>query len=109
MAAILALALLICSAIQGNPLGSTPAPPYTLILTNKKLIQDELSTYRSLEAGILVMQNFLECCGSGMFIPDPDFYPSWIPDLGSRIPDPTTEAKEMGENNLLSYLFCSHK
>jgi hypothetical protein len=26
-----------------------------------------------------------QCCGSGMFIPDPDFYPSWIPDLGSRI------------------------
>jgi hypothetical protein len=26
-----------------------------------------------------------QCCGSGMFIPDPDFYPSRIPDLGSRI------------------------
>jgi hypothetical protein len=24
-------------------------------------------------------------CGSGMFIPDPDFYPFRIPDLGSRI------------------------
>jgi hypothetical protein len=22
-----------------------------------------------------------QCCGSGMFIPDPDFYPSRIPDL----------------------------
>jgi hypothetical protein len=21
-----------------------------------------------------------QCCGSGMFIPDPDFYSSWIPD-----------------------------
>ncbi len=21
-----------------------------------------------------------QCCGSGMFIPDPDFYPSWITD-----------------------------
>jgi hypothetical protein len=30
----------------------------------------------------------MQCCGSGMFIPDPDFYPSWIPDLGSRISDP---------------------
>ncbi len=29
----------------------------------------------------------LQCCGSGMFIPDPDFYPSRIPDPGSRIPD----------------------
>ena len=25
-----------------------------------------------------------QCCGSGMFIPDPDFYPSRIPDLGSN-------------------------
>jgi hypothetical protein len=27
----------------------------------------------------------MQCCGSGMFIPDPDFYPSRIADLGSRI------------------------
>jgi hypothetical protein len=26
-----------------------------------------------------------QCCGSGINIPDPEFYPSWIPDLGSRI------------------------
>ncbi len=26
----------------------------------------------------------LQCCGSGMFIPDPDFYPSRIPDLGFK-------------------------
>jgi hypothetical protein len=32
-----------------------------------------------------------QCCGSGMFIPDPDFYPS-------RIPDPKTATKERGEN-----------
>jgi hypothetical protein len=31
-----------------------------------------------------------QCCGSGMFIPDPDFYPS-------RIPDPTTGTKEKWE------------
>jgi hypothetical protein len=31
-----------------------------------------------------------QCCGSEMFIPDPDFYPS-------RIPDPKTAAKERGE------------
>ncbi len=37
----------------------------------------------------------IRCCGSGMFIPDPYFYPfrilnpgSRIPDPGSRIPDP---------------------
>jgi hypothetical protein len=31
-----------------------------------------------------------QCCGSGMFIPDHDFYPS-------RIPDPTRATKEEGE------------
>jgi hypothetical protein len=36
-----------------------------------------------------------------MFIPDPDFYPS-------RIPDPKTAAKERGEN-CCHTLFCSHK
>jgi hypothetical protein len=29
--------------------------------------------------------------------PDPDFYPSRIPDLGSWIPDPKTATKERGE------------
>jgi hypothetical protein len=42
------------------------------------------------------------CYVSGMFIPDPDFYPS-------RIPGPKTATKERGEENLLAYLFCSHK
>jgi hypothetical protein len=36
-----------------------------------------------------------------MFIPDPDFYPSWIP-------DPKTATKGRGENFLLFH-FCSHK
>jgi hypothetical protein len=31
----------------------------------------------------------MQCCESGMFIPDPDFYPS-------RIPDPKTATKERG-------------
>jgi hypothetical protein len=30
-------------------------------------------------------------------IPDPDFYPSRIPDPGSRIPDPKTPTKDRGE------------
>jgi hypothetical protein len=34
----------------------------------------------------------MPCCGSGMFIPDPDFY-------SSRIPDPKTATKERGEKN----------
>jgi hypothetical protein len=44
----------------------------------------------------------------GSRIPDPDFYPSRIPDpgsripdLGSRIPDPKTATKERGEKKLV--------
>jgi hypothetical protein len=37
-----------------------------------------------------ILQTHRQCCGSGMFIPDPDFYPS-------RIPDPKTATKERGE------------
>jgi hypothetical protein len=32
----------------------------------------------------------MQCCGSGMFIPDSYFYPSWTP-------DPTTAPKEEGK------------
>jgi hypothetical protein len=35
----------------------------------------------------------------GSLIPDPDFYPSWIPDLGYRIPDPKTRRKERGQKS----------
>ncbi len=37
----------------------------------------------------LFWTTFLQCCGSGMFIPDPDFYRSQIPDpdLGSKNSD----------------------
>ncbi len=48
-----------------------------------------------------------QCCGSG-FIPYPDFYPSRIsdpgyriPDIKSRISDPKTATKEMGEKKLV--------
>jgi hypothetical protein len=34
-------------------------------------------------------------------IPDPDFYPSRIPDLGSRIPDPKTATKEKGGKKIV--------
>jgi hypothetical protein len=42
-----------------------------------------------------------------MFIPDPDFYSSRIPDLGFRIPDPKTARKERGEKKFVDipYLF----
>ncbi len=38
-------------------------------------------------------------------IPDPDFYPSRIPNPGSRIPDPKTGRKERGEKKFLSNIF----
>ncbi len=41
----------------------------------------------------------MQCGGSGMFIPDPDFYPSRIPDLGSRI---QKQQQKIGEKILLS-------
>jgi hypothetical protein len=43
-----------------------------------------------------------QCCGSGMFIPDPDFYPSRISDPGSRIPDPKTATKERDEKKFVT-------
>jgi hypothetical protein len=50
-----------------------------------------------------------QCCGSGMFIPDSDFYPSRIPDPGSRIPDPKTATKESCEKKLVVIPFWSQK
>ncbi len=38
-------------------------------------------------------------------IPDPDFYPSRIPDLGFRIPDPKTAKKERGEKKFFLITF----
>jgi hypothetical protein len=53
---------------------------------------------------IYTVNNLNQCCGSGMFITDPESpiliftHPiSWIPDLGSRIPDPKTATKERGD------------
>jgi hypothetical protein len=43
------------------------------------------------------------------FMADPDFYPSRIPDLGSRIPDPKTATKERGEKISCHTFLCSHK
>ncbi len=53
-----------------------------------------------------------QCCGSGMFIPDPDFYPSRIPDPGSRITDPGSKNsnKREGWKKICCHTFlCSHK
>jgi hypothetical protein len=48
---------------------------------------------------------FGQCCGSGMFNPDPDFYPSRI-----SKPHPTTVKKRNGRKKIvLPLVFCSHK
>jgi hypothetical protein len=40
-----------------------------------------------------------------MFIPDPDFNPSRIPDPGSRVPDPKTAMKDRGEKKFVPIPF----
>ncbi len=45
-----------------------------------------------------------QCCGSGIFIRDPDFLP--ILDPGSRIPDLKTSTKERGEKKFVVIPFC---
>ncbi len=50
----------------------------------------------------------IQCCGSGMFIPDPGSWFLPIPDPGSQIPDPGSRIQkqqwETGEKNLFPYL-----
>jgi hypothetical protein len=48
----------------------------------------------------------MQCCGSRMFIPDPDFYPSRIPNLGSRIQN---QQQKRGVKRICHFFFCSHK
>jgi hypothetical protein len=43
-------------------------------------------------------------CGSGMFIPDPDFYPAWIPDLGPN----NINNKRGGEKIVLPFLVATN-
>jgi hypothetical protein len=50
----------------------------------------------------------MQCCGSGIVIPDPDFYPSRISDLRYGIPDPTTATKEEGEKFVLPFFVASN-
>ncbi len=60
--------------------------------------------------------SFYQCCGSGMFIPDPGSWFLPIPDPGSRIPDPGSRIQKQQQktgvkNFFLSNhtVFCSHK
>ncbi len=54
---------------------------------------------------------FERCCGSGMFVPDPDFYPSRIPDPGARISDlEKQKSKREGWKKICCHIFFfSHK
>ncbi len=57
-----------------------------------------------------VWYRYMQCCGSGMFIPDPGSWFLPIQDPGSRIPDPKTATKERGEKKFVVIPFlCSHK
>ena len=46
-----------------------------------------------------------QCCGSGMFSPDPGSGFLAIPDPGSRIPDPKTATKERSEKKIFVITF----
>jgi hypothetical protein len=49
-------------------------------------------------------KDFQQCCESGMFIPDSDFYPSRMADVGSQIQQ---KHQKRRVQKLLSYLFMS--
>jgi hypothetical protein len=51
------------------------------------------------------LYKILQCCGSGMFIPDPGSWFLPIPDPGSQIPDPKTATKERGEKKFVVITF----
>jgi len=55
-----------------------------------------------LATGILLILSSVADPGCLSRIPDPDFYPSRIPDPGSRIPNPgsKTATKERGEKKI---------
>ncbi len=88
--------------------------PFRFVKRNRRTFFAAASTRRRRK---YAKTGFLQCCGSGMFIPDPGSriliftHPgSRIPDLGSRIPDPKTGRKERGEKKkFFQTLFCSHK
>jgi hypothetical protein len=72
-----------------------------------KRFPDPVSGSTSASKNLSTFIKKLQCCGSGMFIPDPDFYPSRISDPGSRI---QKQQQKRGVNkNLCHTFFCSHK
>jgi hypothetical protein len=84
---------------------------FPLLPLPELVLQLKLNTYHSLHPVVFLSIVISSVADPGCLsrIPDPDFYPSRIPDLASRIPDPKTATKERGEKKLLSYFFCIHK
>ncbi len=72
------------------------------MVKHNKMLQIHHSENAYIRLSPLPRKKF-QCCESGMFIPDPDFYASRIPDLGSLIQK--QQQKRGVEKNLLSYLF----
>jgi hypothetical protein len=89
----------LCTAllIGWNP-ATLPPPAFGLIYEVAILVSQDGRDIFVIFTGTTNVQ----CCGSGMFIPDPDFYPS-------RIPYPKTATKERGEKKIFHTFFCSHK
>jgi hypothetical protein len=74
--------------------------PYMTVAEHALLEKEEQALLEKEEQALLLKQ----CCGSGMFIPDPDFYPSRIPDLGSK-----NSNKSEGWKKIWCHtFFCSH-
>jgi hypothetical protein len=55
--------------------------------------------FEIIQCMVFLLEITNQCCGSGINIPDPDFYPSRIPDLGSRIPDLGSRIPDPGSKN----------
>jgi hypothetical protein len=64
-------------------------------ILNQIYLENDFSPDFILFTSLVFCETCSQCGGSGLFIPDP----------GSRIPDPKTAIKERGEKNVLSYLF----
>jgi hypothetical protein len=67
-----------------------PATPELETINLRELLRNVSAWARPVD--LFSGTNLQQCCGSRMFIPDPDFFlfpdpGSWIPNIGSWIPD----------------------
>ncbi len=87
------------SQINADPCGQDPQPYASVSMSRraaKSQIVGKLLQQRTLYTVLRIRDVY-----PGSRIPDPDFYPSRIPDLGFRIPDPKTATKERDEKKLV--------